>query len=244
MPAVPYLGVKILLIDDDPEFRELMREYLELNSFSLTAVPNGQEGLTALASGGFDLVLLDMFLPDINGLDVLRLIRQSNAVPVVILSAHNEETDRIIALEIGADDYVPKTFSSRELLAHIRAVLRRHGRGAPDNAAFRNACAAPDGDGLRLRALAMNNRTREAFLAGEPLQLTASEFQMLYVMVDQAGRVFTREDLLGVVAERDFNKFDRSVDVHISSLRHKLGDDSNAPQYIRTLRGVGYSVIP
>ena len=250
-------GVRILLIDDDPEFCSLLNDYLELNSISLTCAHDGQSGLDILDRRAFDLILLDMFLPDINGLDVLR--RREDGyhelatvmIPVyglydvveveyaVMLSAHNEETDRIIALEIGADDYVPKAFSSRELLARIRAVLRRC---APEQES-----APPektDGrDILRVRDLTVNNHTKEAFLHGEPLNLTVSEFQILFTLISEPGSVFSREDLLRITAERDFNKYDRSIDVHISSLRRKLREDTGSPQYIRTLRGVGYSLI-
>ena len=232
-------GVRILLIDDDPEFCSLLNDYLELNSISLTCAHDGQSGLDILDRRAFALLLLDMFLPDINGLDVLRRIRRKQSPPVVMLSAHNEETDRIIALEIGADDYVPKAFSSRELLARIRAVLRRC---APEQES-----APPektDGrDILRVRDLTVNNHTKEAFLHGEPLNLTVSEFQILFTLISEPGSVFSREDLLRITAERDFNKYDRSIDVHISSLRRKLREDTGSPQYIRTLRGVGYSLI-
>ena len=216
-----------------------MNDYLELNSISLTCAHDGQSGLDILDRRAFDLILLDMFLPDINGLDVLRRIRRMQSPPVVMLSAHNEETDRIIALEIGADDYVPKAFSSRELLARIRAVLRRC---APEQES-----APPektDGrDILRVRDLTVNNHTKEAFLHGEPLNLTVSEFQILFTLISEPGSVFSREDLLRITAERDFNKYDRSIDVHISSLRRKLREDTGSPQYIRTLRRVGYSLI-
>ena len=232
-------GVRILLIDDDPEFCSLLNDYLELNSISLTCAHDGQSGLDILDRRAFDLILLDMFLPDINGLDVLRRIRRMQSPPVVMLSAHNEETDRIIALEIGADDYVPKAFSSRELLARIRAVLRRC---APEQES-----APPektDGrDILRVRDLTVNNHTKEAFLHGEPLNLTVSEFQLLFTLISEPRTVFSRKDLLRITAERDFNKYDRSIDVHISSLRRKLREDTGSPQYIRTLRGVGYSLI-
>ena len=232
-------GVRILLIDDDPEFCSLLNDYLELISISLTCAHVGHSGLDILDRRAFDLILLDMFLPDINGLDVLRRIRRMQSPPVVMLSAHNEETDRIIALEIGADDYVPKAFSSRELLARIRAVLRRC---APEQES-----APPektDGrDILRVRDLTVNNHTKEAFLHGEPLNLTVSEFQILFTLISEPGSVFSREDLLRITAERDFNKYDRSIDVHISSLRRKLREDTGSPQYIRTLRGVGYSLI-
>ncbi len=237
---MPISGIRILLIDDDPEFCSLLTDYLELNSISLTCVHDGQSGLAMLDTQySYDLILLDMFLPDINGLDVLRQIRKKKSPPVVMLSAHNEETDRIIALEIGADDYVPKAFSSRELLARIRAVLRRC---TPEQEKEEQNCPGKR-DIIRVRDLVVNNHTKEAFFQGQPLNLTVSEFQILFTLISDPGSVFSREDLLRVTAERDFNKYDRSIDVHISSLRRKLHEDSGSPQYIRTLRGIGYSLI-
>ena len=235
--AAPISGVRILLIDDAPEFCSLLNDYLELNSISLTCAHDARHGLEILETQSFDLILLDMFLPDINGLDVLRRIRKRQSPPVVMLSAHNEETDRIIALEIGADDYVPKAFSSRELLARIRAVLRRC---APEQ---EKQNRSDGGEIIRVRELTVNNHTKEAFFYGQPLNLTVSEFQILFTLISDPGSVFSREDLLRVTAERDFNKYDRSIDVHISSLRRKLHEDSGSPQYIRTLRGIGYSLI-
>jgi len=226
----------ILLIDDDVSFCTLMRDYFANHAIKLSQTHDGKSGLEAVRRDTFELILLDMLLPDMHGVEVLRQIRQTTDTPVIILSAYNEETDRIVTLEMGADDYVPKTFSSRELLAHIRAVLRRHGK--------------PPGEGdpeeheiLQLRSLRLNNKTKEARLNDTPLDLTAMEFRMLWLMASQAGRVFTRENLMDILAEREFNKYDRSVDVHISSLRRKLGDDSKTPQYIKTMRGLGYCII-
>lgn len=233
----PISNIKLLLIDDDTEFCSLLNDYLELNSMNLTCASDGQSGLDILEKQDFDLILLDMFLPDINGLDVLRRIRKRKSPPVVMLSAHNEETDRIIALEIGADDYVPKAFSSRELLARIRAVLRRC-TPAPEPA------DVPDTrHSIRVRDLVVDEHTKEAFLNGDPLNLTVSEYQILHTLISEPGTVFSREDLLRITAERDFNKYDRSIDVHISSLRRKLHEGTDSPQYIRTLRGVGYLLI-
>ncbi len=241
MGMAPYLDVKILLIDDDREFCSLMNDFMAANSFTVTAVHSGQEGLRELESGGHTLVLLDVFLPDINGIDVLKLIRQKSTVPVVMLSAHNEETDRIIALEVGADDYVPKTFSARELLARVRAVLRRH--ALPFSEAGSASGDREDDDTLCFRDLVICNRAKEVRQGGRPVSLTASEFQILYTLAREAGKVFSREDLLAVIADRNFTRFDRSIDVHISSLRHKLGDTSSSPKYIRTFRGLGYAFI-
>ena len=230
---------QVLVCDDEKDIVAALKIYLEAEGYHVLTAFNGREALAVFAREPVDLILLDMFLPDINGLDVLRRIRRMQSPPVVMLSAHNEETDRIIALEIGADDYVPKAFSSRELLARIRAVLRRC---APEQES-----APPektDGrDILRVRDLTVNNHTKEAFLHGEPLNLTVSEFQILFTLISEPGSVFSREDLLRITAERDFNKYDRSIDVHISSLRRKLREDTGSPQYIRTLRGVGYSLI-
>ena len=240
MPSdVPISGIKLLLIDDDPEFCSLLNDYLELNSIHLTCAHDGQAGLAFLEKQRVDLILLDMFLPDINGLDVLRCLRSKKSPPVVMLSAHNEETDRIIALEIGADDYVPKAFSSRELLARIRAVLRRCTSEEEKQMQPKNGDKAT----LRIGELLIDTNTKDALLHNHPLNLTLSEFQILFTLASEPGRVFSREDLLRMTAERDFNKYDRSIDVHISSLRRKLHEDSEAPQYIRTLRGVGYSFI-
>ena len=241
MSRAPYLDVKILIIDDDREFCSLMRDFMGGNSFSVTAAHSAQEGLRELENGGYTLVLLDVFLPDINGIDVLKLIRRKSAVPVVMLSAHNEETDRIIALEVGADDYVPKTFSARELLARVRAVLRRHALPFSETGAA--AGTREEDDTLCFRELVICNRAKEVRLDGNLVSLTASEFQILYTLAREAGKVFSREDWLAVIADRNFNRFDRSIDVHISSLRHKLGDTSNSPKYIRTFRGLGYSFL-
>ena len=231
-------GVRILLIDDDPEFCSLLNDYLELNSISLTCAHDGQSGLDILDRRAFDLILLDMFLPDINGLDVLRRIRRMQSPPVVMLSAHNEETDRIIALEIGADDYVPKAFSPRELLARVRAVLRR---AQPVQAERKE----PEEDGVvRVRGLWMDRKSMKARMDGVPMDLTALEFCILFGMAAHPGRVFTRENLLELAVGREFSRYDRSVDMHISTLRRKLGDDPHNPAYLKTIRGMGYTLLP
>lgn len=227
----------ILLIDDDKEFCALLQDYLELNSISAQCAYSAQDGLQMLRGQPYDLVLLDLFLPDMNGLDVLHKLKNESSPPVVIVSAHNDETDRIIALESGADDYVAKSFSSRELLARIRAVLRRYKKLPQDHP------QGKDDSVISLRGLKVNVHTMEAELNNEPLNLTVSEFQILIKLLSRPGRVFSREALLGAITDRDFNRFDRSIDMHISSLRRKLHDDSGDPRFIRTLRGAGYSII-
>ena len=230
--------VKVLIVDDDPKYCALLKEYLGSYSFELTFAANGADGIDAALAGAFDIILLDMFLPDMNGIEVLKTIRRQNSVSVVVLSAHNEETDRIVALEIGADDYVPKTFSPRELLARLRAVLRRVAATPPsaDN-------VTESGDPLVSGDIVINKRTMTVSRKGRDIPLTNIEFQLLYRMAMEPGRVFSREHLLTLVRDRDFCPFDRSIDMHISSLRKKLEDDSRNPLYVRTVRGAGYSFI-
>lgn len=228
---------QVLLIDDDREFCELMADYLDVHSFTVCSVYTGMAGIEAARQQEYDIILLDMLLPDISGIEVLRRLRMENRIPVVILSAHNEETDRIVTLELGADDYVPKSFSARELLARIRVVLRR----------MESAGLAEHSDGqdgmLRIHGLCMNPQTLKVTLNNEPLELTSMEFMLLYHLARGAGRNFSREDLLNLFTEKEWNKFDRCVDVHISSLRKKLGDNSRCPTYLKTVRGLGYMFI-
>ena len=233
------MSQKVLIVEDDSNIAELLHLYLEKEGFETKVAKDGGKGVEYFRSFQPNLVLLDIMLPIMDGWTVLKKIREESAAPVIMLTAKGEVNDRIHGLEMGADDYVPKAFSSRELLARIRAVLRRC---APEQES-----APPektDGrDILRVRDLTVNNHTKEAFLHGEPLNLTVSEFQILFTLISEPGSVFSREDLLRITAERDFNKYDRSIDVHISSLRRKLREDTGSPQYIRTLRGVGYSLI-
>ena len=230
-------GHQVLLIDDDREFCELMAEYLDVHSFTVSFVCSGREGIQAAQAQHYDIILLDMLLPDTSGIEVLRQLRMETHTPVVILSAHNEEMDRIVTLELGADDYVPKTFSARELLARIRVVLRR----------MENTAAAESSDRqngiVNIHGLRMNPDTLEITLHNKPLELTNMEFLLLYHLARGAGRIFSRENLLNLFAEKEWSKFDRCVDVHISSLRKKLGDNSRCPIYLKTVRGLGYMFI-
>ena len=229
----------ILVVEDDNNISTLIKMYLDKEGFDVRIAADGGKAVEEFKEKEPDLVLLDVMLPVLDGWGVCAKIRETSKCPIIMLTAKGEVNDRIHGLEMGADDYVPKAFSSRELLARIRAVLRRC---APEQES-----APPektDGrDILRVRDLTVNNHTKEAFLHGEPLNLTVSEFQILFTLISEPGSVFSREDLLRITAERDFNKYDRSIDVHISSLRRKLREDTGSPQYIRTLRGVGYSLI-
>lgn len=236
------LTTRLLLIDDDIKLCRLIREYLEPMGYSVAVAHNGPDGLE-MAIGAlnqkateFDAVLLDVMLPRLDGFEVLKLIRARSNVPVLMLTGLGEEADRIVGLEIGADDYLPKTFSTRELLARLRAVIRRSRITA---AMRKDECEPP----VVVGHLKVDPEARAAWLGQRPLELTTVEFDLLLSLARANGRVKTRERLLLEVAERDFEAFDRSIDVHISSIRRKMGDDPKSPQFIQTIRGVGYMML-
>lgn len=230
------LSTRLLLVDDDLKLCRLVRQYLEPLGYSVSLAHNGEDGLHAALAGNFDAVILDVMMPRLDGFEVLRRLRARSSVPVLMLTGVGEEADRIVGLELGADDYLPKTFSTRELLARLRAVIRRS-RMTAQLKQEEPAAKVTVGD------LAMEPASRTASLAGQPISLTAVEFDLLLSLARSAGRVKTRERLLIEVAERDFEAFDRSVDVHISSLRRKLGDDPKSPRFIQTIRSVGYLML-
>lgn len=224
---------EILIIDDDSHFCQLLRDYLEPLGYRVTTTHTASAGLEVAGSGEFGAIILDVMLPDIHGLDALRHLRMRSNVPIVMLTGRAEESDRIVGLEMGADDYLPKTVSMRELLARLRAVMRRSPR-----------THLPKGNGdasvIRNSELTVYPYSRSACLSGKRLQLTTVEFDLLLSLARAAGRVKTRDELLLEVAERGFNALDRSIDVHISSLRKKLGDHPKLPRFIVTVRGAGY----
>lgn len=224
--------VPILLVDDDVKLCRLIREYLEPLGYAVTAAHTGPEGLEAAAKGQFAAVILDVMLPGMNGFDVLRNLRAKSHVPVLMLTGRGEEADRIVGLELGADDYLPKTFSTRELLARLRSTIRRANLpSAPGEAREPEVVVG----GLRI-----DPEARRAVMNGQGLPLTAVEYDLLLSLAKAAGRVRSREQLLNEVADRNFDVFDRSIDVHISSLRKKLGDDPRSPRFIVTVRSAGY----
>jgi len=224
----------ILIIDDDVKLCRLVGEYLAPFGFEITSVHTGPEGVAAIGKQNYDAVILDVMLPGIDGFEVLRQIRAVSEVPVLMLTALGDEADRIVGLEIGADDYLPKTFSTRELLARLRAVTRR----------AKSTVSNPEnGDEISVGDVALKLPTRTATCEGKPLDLTALEFDLLHCLVRSAGRVLNRDQILDETAGREYDVFDRSIDVHISSLRRKLGDDFKNPKYIRTLRSVGYMFV-
>ncbi|HEU0123397.1 MAG TPA: response regulator transcription factor [Bryobacteraceae bacterium] len=224
---------RLLLVEDDEKQSRLLRAYLEPFGYQVDTAFDGRKGLAMALETPYAAVILDVMLPGINGFDVLRELRRESQTPVLMLTALGDEPDRIAGLEIGADDYIPKTFSTRELLARLRAVIRRSLVTAQRRPAEHEASVAVGG-------LYIDPSTHTATLDGQPLTLTPIEYDMLIALARSAGRVKSREQLLLEVAERDFEAFDRSIDVHISALRKKLGDDSKSPRYIETIRGVGY----
>ena len=228
------LATRLLVVDDDLKLCRLVRGYLEPLGYQVAVAHDGEEGLSLALAGGFDAVLLDVMMPKMDGLEVLRALRQKSNVPVLMLTGLGDEADRIVGLELGADDYLPKTFSTRELLARLRAVIRRS--RMVSTAALAEMPLLP----VEVGDLCLNLDTRECTLAAQPIALTTVEFDLLFALARAVGRVKTRERLLLETAERDFEAFDRSIDVHISSIRRKLGDDPKTPRYIQTIRGVGY----
>ena len=223
----------LLLIDDDVKFCRLLKDYLEPLGYAIEAAHTGTDGLRKATDGGYDAIVLDVMLPGMNGFDVLRELRKHSTAPVLMLTALGDEPDRIAGLEVGADDYLPKTLSTRELLARLRAVLRRSHLTAQSK---REAVEAA----LSIGELWIDPATRNVSLAGATLSLTAVEYDLLRSLARSAGRVKSRDQLLVEVADRDYEVFDRSIDVHIASLRKKLGDDPKKPRYIETVRSVGY----
>src|SRR5262245_2572482 len=224
---------RLLLVDDDEKSSRLLRDYLEPLGYDVDIAQDGRQGLVRALEGDYAAVILDVMLPGLNGFDVLRELRRESNVPVLMLTALGDEPDRIAGLEIGADDYLPKTFSTRELLARLRAVIRRSMATARQGRSNGEAAVSVGG-------LYIDPATHTATIDGEPMTLTRIEYDMLLALARSAGRVKSREQLLLEVAERDFEAFDRSIDVHISSLRKKLGDDPKTPRYIETVRGSGY----
>jgi DNA-binding response OmpR family regulator len=221
------MAIRVLLIDDDTRLFELLASYLDQNGFSVTVAPDGKKGLAALEGGTFDAVLLDVMMPGMDGIEVCKRIRTKSNIPIVMLTAKGDETDRVVGLELGADDYVAKPFSPRELLARLRAVLRR---------------ARPDAAGERLASndIAIDVPGRTVTMGGKPIELTGIEFDLLVALVRRAGRVVTRDALLAEAGRGDVTVGERTVDVHVSHLRQKLGDDPKSPKLIKTVRGVGY----
>lgn len=223
---------RILIIDDDTELCELLSDYLGGEGFSLESVNHGEQGAQQAAVGNYSLIILDVMLPGMNGFDVLRKVRHHSKVPVIMLTARGDDIDRIVGLELGADDYLAKPFNPRELVARIRAIQRRSGSAQcvdKEKPATLNI-----GDVV----LCATNRTVKC--RGENVELTSVEFNLLEVLLSRAGEVISREELVEQVLGRRLSAYDRSIDVHVSALRKKLGHYAGDMERIRTVRGVGY----
>ena len=221
------MSAQVLLADDDVELSGMLREYLEREGFGVTAVHDGEAAARLALSGSYQIVVLDVMMPKVDGIEALRQIRQRSRVPVIMLTARGDDVDRIVGLELGADDYVPKPCTPRELVARLRAILRR---------------AQPGGDGgpLEVGALTLWPEKRRAEWRGRELHLTSIEFNVLEVLMRNAGRVVGKDEISEQALGRPLARFDRSIDVHLSSIRQKLGDGG---KLIRTVRGLGYHLV-
>jgi two-component system response regulator RegX3 len=222
----------ILLVEDEPAIAEPLAETLSREGFELQVVGTAADALEAAGRVRPDLILLDLMLPDGSGFDVCREVRRESQVPIIMLTARGEETDRIIGLELGADDYVVKPFSAREVIARVRAVLRRVA-----------AAPRPEGEAptaIEVGDVRLDPATRTVTCAGAPVEVTRKEFDLLQLLMASAGAVVTRERLIDEVWDPNWFGSTKTLDVHVSGLRKKLGDDSNQPRYIHTVRGVGF----
>jgi len=217
--------VHILLVDDDAELTSLLGEFLRREGFTIDTEHEGNRGLARASEPAVDLIVLDVMLPGLDGFEILRRLRQVSKVPVIMLTARGEDVDRIVGLELGADDYLPKPFNPRELVARIRAILRRYEPGSPD------------GSRIEVSGVLLDPGTRTAASAGKPIELTTFEFDILELLMRNAGHVLSRDALMENFYNRKATPFDRSIDMHISHLRKKL---ENGEALIKTIRGVGY----
>jgi DNA-binding response OmpR family regulator len=221
---------RVLIVDDDADLSQLVAQFLEPEGFQVEAEHDGARGLERALSGEYALIVLDIMLPEMGGLEVLRNLRQKSSVPVLILTARGDDVDRIVGLEIGADDYLPKPFNPRELLARIRAILRRS----------RETGARDADDKLRVGDVELDPGTRTVKRGSTKIEVTAVEFNLLEQLMRSAGRVVEREELAQAVLGRKLSAIDRSLDVHVSNLRKKLGERSDGEERIKTIRAVGY----
>jgi DNA-binding response OmpR family regulator len=222
---------KILVVDDDRKTLELLRLYLERDGYQVLAAQDGRQALDLARQRRPDLIVLDLMLPAVDGLDICRILRAESKTPIIMLTARTTEDDKLLGLDLGADDYITKPFSPREVVARVRVVLRRAG----DQAATGPAQA-------RVRDLVVDFKSHEARLRGQPLHLTPKEFKLLETLVKQPGRAWTRLELLELVFGFDYEGFERTVDVHVMNLRKKLERDPARPEYIQTVYGVGYKL--
>jgi DNA-binding response OmpR family regulator len=228
---------KALIVDDDRKLQEALKEYLEEDEFKVTSLYDGLECLDAIAAELPDIVILDIMLPGCSGLDVMRKIKEKYNLPVLLLTAKGDETDRIVGLELGADDYLPKPFNPRELVARIRAVMRRNYLDSGDRS------KASDEMLVISDNLVLNKAKQCVNVDGEEVELTLTEYKILEVMVRNRNIILSRDRLMNLAMGKDFMAFDRAIDVHVSKLRAKLGTGDEASSYIKTVRGTGYMLV-
>lgn len=221
----------ILVVDDERKILELVRSYLEAEGYAVLLAESGQRALETVQRAHPDLIVLDLMLPDLAGEEVARVVRGHSDVPIIMLTAKASEDDRVAGLHLGADDYLVKPFSPRELVARIEAVLRRTAGGSP-------AGALRYDDGR----LQIDRETHEVRVDGAPVDLTRSEFDLLLALASRAGRVFSRYELVARVQGYDYEGYERTIDAHVKNLRRKLGDDPRSPKYVVTVTGVGYKL--
>src|SRR5512136_1293529 len=231
------MGKRVLLVDDDEKLRRLLKEYLEGYEFHVFTLADGEAVLNAVRKESPEIVILDIMLPKKDGLEVLKEIRAVSHIPVIMLTAKGEEADRVVGLELGADDYLPKPFSPRELLARIKAVLRRLEPGMKP--------ADEESEGLRLEAgnLVLDKARQTLVMEGKEVALSSTEYRVLKVLMENPNRVLSRDQIMTLAQGKDFMAFDRSIDVHISKLRAKLESDPRSPTRIKTIWGSGYMFV-
>jgi two-component system, OmpR family, alkaline phosphatase synthesis response regulator PhoP len=218
---------RILIVDDEPEILRLVRDYVGSTGFDVTTATSGDEAVMRARTEPPDLVVLDLGLPGLDGLDVARALRRDGDIPIIMLTARADEADKVVGLELGADDYVTKPFSPRELVARIRAVLRRRAAGG-------------DASVVHAGELTLDVPRMRVTRAGEPIDLTATEFSLLAAMARQPGRVFTRSQLLDAIHGVSFESYERAIDAHVKNIRRKLEPEPHAPRFLLTVYGVGY----
>jgi DNA-binding response OmpR family regulator len=220
----------ILVVDDEPKIAQLARDYLEHAGFRVVTAPDARAALRSASRERPDLIVLDLRLPDMDGLDVTRTLRKTSTVPIIMLTARDDESDKLVGLEVGADDYMTKPFSPKELVARVRAVLRR------------GALAQSGEESLRVGELVVDQSRMRASVGGRPVDLTATEFQLLATLARAPGRVFTRGQLLDALHGVALEAYERAIDAHVKNIRRKLEPDPRRPQYLLTVYGVGYKL--
>jgi DNA-binding response OmpR family regulator len=225
---------KVLIVDDDKKLQKILKEYFEEDEFLVVSMYDGVDCIEVINSESPDIIILDIMLPGCNGLDVMREIKKKHNVPIILLTAKGDETDRIVGLELGADDYLPKPFNPRELLARMRAVMRRNAFDEGSDKYF------PEDSNLKISNITLNKSKQTVIVGFKEIELTATEFKILEIMMRNKNIILSRDRLMNLALGKDFMAFDRVIDVHVSKLRSKLCAESGSPQCIKTVRGTGY----